>query len=183
MPSSHHLFIRLETNLLFTSQISIRGTPFTSFCLELFIIDFFSSHIYRTGLKCGRAALVHCRYREWSCEGLGSQLWNHQEGKPRGDEATKRSTKGWSGCHDAWVFLCFSILFGLLLLVVHWLNFGGNHPGFGSVSSKKTLLLPKWCRPKISVEFWSWCLLLKGCWKISIVWLSCFSLSLIFVDL
>lgn len=43
---------------------------------------FFSSHIYRTGLKCGRAALVHCRYREWSGEGLGSQLWNHQEGKP-----------------------------------------------------------------------------------------------------
>ena len=30
---------------------------------------------------------------------------------------------------------------------------------------KDILLLPKWCRPKISVEFGSLCLLLKGCWE------------------
>ena len=105
------------------------------------------------------------------------------EAKLPWDEATKRSTKGWSGCHDAWAFLCFSILFGLLLLVVHWLNFGGTIQDLVPFPVKRHCFLPKWCRPIISVEFWSWCLLLKGCWKIMIVWLSCFSLSLIFVDL
>lgn len=162
----------------------MRGTPFTSFCLELLIIDFFLPTSTGLALNVG-AQLLYIADTE---NGRVRVLDLNSGTIRRGSQAAMRWSNQEVHQRLKWVSWClgFSMFFYsicLFLLVVHWLNFGGNHPGFGYVSRRKTLLLPKWCRPIISVEFWSWCLLLKGCWKIMIVWLSCFSLSLIFVDL